>query len=661
MKRIVDFSDRKDGDGDTTGNGPELVSSYIVALAFASNSQWRKLAKLKKLSKSQIKEVTGAILKWCFPDSANTIDDDKINEKVEILHKLLVGGKELQFEGSGTVNPEFGNRVFRAGPILRSVIVHLGIATFKKAKIEVLDDAQTIYPESLDINFVESWAAFPDLEFNELPSILQRLNQFQTLVLKVNKVSFEYCIKSTESQQLERPSAEANSNSLVEYGHGRHILFYGPPGTGKTREANRLIQAGIVAQIETSSSGEITRNDLSGPWGEKRNSILKEIRKFVAVTQFHATYGYEDFIEGLRPLKNASGDMTYEIVDGIFLAIWRKATGTPAVIPCKAFKGQTLELELDPYFIRLYDLDIESHLDIIIGNHRPTMGRFKPNSCRIEITATPEEIATIPDELNHVAIKGDSWSPENQYFLLVDEINRGKVSKILGELLFAMAAEREDQLPQVRTQYSKTPLLLPSNLHIIATMNTCDKSVDVLDQAIKRRFELHELMPLGAVDLASNPEWKSVNEWFNAVFSFNAVDLLLAINNTILDSKMVDYDRQIGHSYFFKVKSLSKQNWLTLEDSLRGRYALFSVYFSDIFPVLQEFFIDSRDTLAKFVPKNFLDSKSLSLTATIRRTLTQIQDGQRLKPEELEILEAFESNAKVLCAYAARANKDSAA
>ena len=157
------------------------------------------------------------------------------------------------------------------------------------------------------------------------------------------------------------------------------VVFYGPPGTGKTYVARKL--AGYMAR--------------GGGTVEK--------------IQFHASYAYEDFVEGYRPQLTPEGQVTYKVVDG----------------PIKRLAAQARE--------------------------RP--------------------------EVTHV--------------LLIDELNRANVSRVLGELLFLLEYRDEE----IRLQYSEEPFSLPPNLQIIATMNTADRSIALVDTALRRRFHFVGFFP----------------------------------------------------------------------------------------------------------------------------------------------------------------------
>ncbi|MDQ7085226.1 MAG: AAA family ATPase [Sulfurovum sp.] len=126
--------------------------------------------------------------------------------------------------------------------------------------------------------------------------------------------------------------------------------------------------------------------------------------------------------------------------------------------------------------------------------------------------------------------KADEDEKQN-YYLVIDEINRGNVSKIFGELITLIEEDKRDTL-EVTLPYSKITFTIPSNLYIIGTMNTTDKSIALIDIALRRRFTFLEMKPKSS--LVTYPKAKEVME---------------AVNN------MLTEEYQIGHSYFMKIKS----------------------------------------------------------------------------------------------------------
>lgn len=152
--------------------------------------------------------------------------------------------------------------------------------------------------------------------------------------------------------------------------------------------------------------------------------------------------------------------------------------------------------------------------------------------------------------------------PNEPYVLIIDEINRGNVANIFGELITLIEPDKREGEPEaleVVLPYSKKPFSVPKNLYIIGTMNTADRSVEALDTALRRRFSFVEMMP--------KPELLS------EVDGVNLKNLLTTINRRI--EVLKDRDHLIGHSYFMKVKSKEQ---------------LIDIIYRNVIPLLQEYF-----------------------------------------------------------------------
>ena len=159
---------------------------------------------------------------------------------------------------------------------------------------------------------------------------------------------------------------------------------------------------------------------------------------------------------------------------------------------------------------------------------------------------------------------------KNRFVLIIDEINRGNISKILGELITLLEEDKrlgEDEALKVTLPYSNKKFGIPNNLYIIGTMNTADRSIAFLDTALRRRFNFKEMMPK-TEKLKKNME------------GINLQVLLEAINANII--KELDRDHQIGHSYLLNIESMSE-----LSNTFRHK----------ICPLLDEYFYDRRDKI----------------------------------------------------------------
>lgn len=436
-----------------------------------------------------------------------------------------------------------------------------------------------------------------------------------------------------------RPQKKSAYELPLKEGNATYLIFQGPPGTGKTREANLVAKSMVTKEVLELSENQIDLNNASGKWApEFRINAIRHMQKFLTITQFHPSYAYEDFIEGLRPLKNKDGSIRYEIVDGVFMATWRKAMGKYASIPTvfERYEDNDGIFQIDSSFEHLYDLNELEPVRVKYKGKSLESAQYDCSTHEIRVPNFKNDYPSLnPQDDIRLELQGESWGQDHNFVLLIDEVNRGKVSKIFGELLFAMAADPSDNLPPVKTQYSKTMITLPSNLHVICTMNTCDKSVDTLDQALKRRFQFIELMPLTAED--DLKDWSDLRKYFNDDSKVDVAGFLDELNQRLLSSNVVEYDRQIGHSFFFKARTITdsfRQNKVSLKEPKLKRLGLARVFFTDIFPILQEFFIDDRKGLIGITGDGILDPHSVALNRTVRQSMSKIMNSKNTKDIE---------------------------
>ena len=255
----------------------------------------------------------------------------------------------------------------------------------------------------------------------------------------------------------------------------RNIILYGPPGTGKTFKLQQLLS-----------------RDYSDEHGER-----------YAFVTFHQSYGYEEFVEGLRPVltgPNALGehvqgrDVGYEIKPGAFLSLCARA---------------------------------------------------RENSTQ-------------------------------RYAMVIDEINRGNISKIFGELITLIEIDKREggKYPiSLTLPYSSDRFSVPWNVDIIGTMNTADRSLALVDTALRRRFEFIETMPDPSV-------LKDVIVQASGI-EIDVQEMLTVINRRI--ESLYDRDHTIGHAYFTHLRHLTApQQFPELQAIFRNR----------IIPLLEEYFFE---------------------------------------------------------------------
>ena len=182
--------------------------------------------------------------------------------------------------------------------------------------------------------------------------------------------------------------------------------------------------------------------------------------------------------------------------------------------------------------------------------------------------------------------------PDNHYVLVIDEINRGNIAKVFGELMTLIEADKRDIL-SVELPYSKDTFQVPANLAIIGTMNTADRSIALLDVALRRRFAFLELLPepelLDSIIISVTEE-----------DPLNLGKCLRVLNQRISEMRGKDY--QIGHSYFLPIKEIS-----TDDEKLA---CLDDIWNYQVMPLLKEYFYSQGDLLCQAAPGFFDEDNS---------------------------------------------------
>ena len=267
----------------------------------------------------------------------------------------------------------------------------------------------------------------------------------------------------------------------------------------------------------------------------------------VAFVTFHPSFSYEDFVESIKP--NADEDeLRFRIEEGIFKRIARNA----------------------------YNALLE-----YAGVH--VSKRWDANG----------ELPDLEDEERNKVKDVLDKEDFPKFYIIIDEINRGDVSKIFGELITLLEKDKrlfmENEMI-VRLPYSKKKFGVPPNLYIIGTMNTADRSIALMDVALRRRFAFLEIMP--DMSIVKNLIINNLPENLKDLAT-KALDALIEVNKRIVE--MYDRDHQIGHSYYLQLKDA------TTEDELESK--LKYVWLYEILPLLQEYFYGSENNLAKVLYK----------------------------------------------------------
>ncbi len=215
----------------------------------------------------------------------------------------------------------------------------------------------------------------------------------------------------------------------------------------------------------------------------------------------------------------------------------------------------------------------------------------------------------IEDGIFKEIVNEAKYNPYQNHILIIDEINRGNIPSIFGELITLIEEDKRigaDNEIIVKLPYSKQDFGVPQNLYIIGTMNTADRSIALLDIALRRRFEFIEMMP--RPDLLKNIDVVDSN---GSKLNIDLEKLLKCLNKKIL--KEIDRDHTIGHAYFL---SKTNNNQLTLKD-------LNKIFKNKIIPLLQEYFYDEWEKITKVLNDEtnhkFIDLENKDISEDLKK------------------------------------------
>ncbi len=373
-------------------------------------------------------------------------------------------------------------------------------------------------------------------------------------------------------------------NSIMENNLFLNQILYGPPGTGKTYHTiDKALE--IISKVE-----KIELPDENNRVDRKKlfNEYVKNGQ--IVFTTFHQSYGYEEFVEGIKPhidSEENSKEIKYEIKDGIFKELCEKALENRDSIKNFNFYIDKLKEKVkiddnnpEKYFElpnTKYSIQYRNgktfriKFDDMSKNHKDYPVSID-NIEKLYKTSNIDEIynsAYVRAILNYLKLQGlEDYKEKDEkvnlpYIIIIDEINRGNVSKIFGELITLIEASKrigEKEELKVTLPYSGEKFGVPKNVYIIGTMNTADRSITSLDTALRRRFEFIEMMP-------------DVSKLSMDCEGINLQELLKAINTRI--EYLLDREKTIGHAFFIGVENLND---------------LKKVFQNKIIPLLQEYF-----------------------------------------------------------------------
>jgi len=391
------------------------------------------------------------------------------------------------------------------------------------------------------------------------------------------------------------------SSMLIE---SRNIIFRGAPGTGKSYLAK-----------------EIAADIISKGYFDDYTLLSQEQKTQVEFVQFHPNYDYSDFVEGLRPKVNDDGSMGFDLQDGVFKRFVTRARKnyedsqkSKETIEIEASVKETLEyffsnlalgtdefktINGNTFYITSVD---DKHISISIPGNASTNKLTLNINVIVKMLESSEMFEKIKDVASffgkqfathgypyalaiYKAIKANRSAASKavakqeelkKFIFIIDEINRGDISKIFGELFFAIDPGYRGSAGEVLTQYanlhsdSDEKFFIPENVYIIGTMNDIDRSVDSFDFAMRRRFRFVELKADERLEMLATLE--------NEELETEAIRRMAALNKEIASVEDLNENYQIGASYFLKLKTLSfDQLWTDylqplLQEYIRGMY-----------------------------------------------------------------------------------------
>lgn len=341
---------------------------------------------------------------------------------------------------------------------------------------------------------------------------------------------------------------EVTTNSEISFDH--NLILYGPPGTGKTYNsvvyAVAIIEGKKIEDVQKEAKADYSV--VKARYDEYKNQTNPQI----AFTTFHQSYGYEEFIEGIKPVMKKKHDE---------------------------------------------NIDTEEKNDI---SYAVEDGVFK------DFCVNAEE--------------------DKKYVFIIDEINRGNISKIFGELITLIENTKRLGMPEetkVKLPYSKDEFGVPSNVYILGTMNTADRSIALMDTALRRRFSFIEMMP--QPEVLTN---LGITTMKKGAVSLDIPRMLSVINKRV--EFLFDREHTIGHAFFTGLKG---------NESLDK---LGEIFKKNVIPLLQEYFYEDYEKIQLVLGDNKKTKDDYKFILKAEESASSIFNGN----PELDAMSVYKVNSE---------------
>lgn len=502
------------------------------------------------------------------------------------------------------------------------------------------------------------------------------------------QTTFYQLTKSETLRKINEIISDKSNNAYTEktdsmnFQYPLNQILYGSPGTGKTYNTK-----------------ELAVNIILGKKDRNREEILKlynelQEKRQIYFTTFHQSMSYEDFIEGIKP-DNSDGEITYEVKDGIFKQICNEAKYQPGITFEEAYKKILVDINNNDGYIQL---KTKTNKVFHVGINKNGNLKLYTN----EKLDKPQGVLTkdnlvkqingehvfegwesyfngVLDELKKNGFSSTTIDEAKKYVLIIDEINRGNISSIFGELITLIEEDKRKgnkEEIEVVLPYSNDKFSVPNNIYIIGTMNTADRSVEALDTALRRRFSFAEMKSkpelLQSHFILYNQLWKYnssdwhdenwvsaeknykelfglSNEWdiddgkFWNTFTregynlykhsellrpyilnyFDLAKMLETINKRI--ELLIDKDHQIGHSYFINIESVND---------------LKEIFMNKVIPLLEEYFFGDFGKIGLVLGNEFI--QKIDDKYKIQFANFDHEDNQTLREKPIYNFTSFE-------------------
>ncbi|HEC2509247.1 TPA: AAA family ATPase [Campylobacter jejuni] len=502
----------------------------------------------------------------------------------------------------------------------------------KNQKIEVI--------ASVD-NIIRTYSLERFLRYSVLGKIEEDSSYAKPLFEDILNNSNLSIIKLSENEKIYKEQHFENEKILSENQNlSLNQILYGPPGTGKTYHT-------IDKALEILGENLESRDEKKAKFDEyvKNGQIV--------FTTFHQSYGYEEFVEGIKPIidnDENSQEVKYDVKDGIFKELCEKALENRDSIKNFNFYIDKLKEKVkiddnnpEKYFElpnTKYSIQYRNgktfriKFDDMSKNHKDYPVSID-NIEKLYKTSNIDEIynsAYVRAILNYLKLQGlEDYKEKDEkvnlpYIIIIDEINRGNVSKIFGELITLIEPSKrigEKEELKVTLPYSGEKFGVPKNVYIIGTMNTADRSITSLDTALRRRFEFVEMMPdpdlLKNVFICKDVENPNKDEDYlgddakTEGFAEILQNILISINKRI--EFLLDREKTIGHAFFMsEAVKFNKDNWCKPDEYEEDWYVLSisklkSIFQNKIIPLLQEYFYNDYALISAVLNDNGMIEK----------------------------------------------------